>query len=130
MKRYRCLSVKQPFASMIASGQKKIETRKWRTSYRGDIVIVASLDQRDVLPISRRSEFPYGKAICVVKLIGIRPMSKGDEREACCELYDGAFAWMLTNVRRILPIKVKGDLGLYWRDLRLIPQAAERLLRP
>lgn len=30
----KALSVKEPWASLIASGQKTIETRRWRTSYR------------------------------------------------------------------------------------------------
>jgi hypothetical protein len=31
----KALSVKQPWANMIASGKKTIETRKWPTDYRG-----------------------------------------------------------------------------------------------
>lgn len=38
----KCLSVKQPFANLIASGKKKIEIRSWKTSYRGELLIYAS----------------------------------------------------------------------------------------
>ena len=33
----KALSVHQPFAGLIASGEKTIETRRWPTSYRGDL---------------------------------------------------------------------------------------------
>jgi hypothetical protein len=38
----KALSVKQPWADLIASGQKTIETRNWYTPYRGNILICSS----------------------------------------------------------------------------------------
>ena len=38
----RALSVSQPYASLIAVGAKRIETRSWRTRYRGALAIHAS----------------------------------------------------------------------------------------
>lgn len=38
----KALSVKQPWASLIDDGTKTIETRKWSTRYRGDLLICAS----------------------------------------------------------------------------------------
>jgi activating signal cointegrator 1 len=38
----KALSLTQPWASLIALGAKKIETRSWSTSYRGTIAIHAS----------------------------------------------------------------------------------------
>lgn len=38
----KALSLIQPWASLIAIGAKRIETRSWRTSYRGPIAIHAS----------------------------------------------------------------------------------------
>jgi len=38
----KCVSLTQPWASLVASGAKKIETRSWRTSYRGLLAIAAS----------------------------------------------------------------------------------------
>ncbi len=42
----KALSIKQPWAHYIASGQKTIETRTWETKYRGPLLICAgaSLD--------------------------------------------------------------------------------------
>ena len=38
----KALSLTQPWATLIAIGAKKIETRSWRTPYRGQIAIHAS----------------------------------------------------------------------------------------
>lgn len=38
----KALTLTQPFASLIAIGAKKIETRSWRTSYRGPLAIHAA----------------------------------------------------------------------------------------
>ncbi len=37
----KALSIKQPWAAAIATGLKTIETRTWKTKYRGPILIVA-----------------------------------------------------------------------------------------
>lgn len=38
----KALSLTQPWASLVASGAKRIETRSWSTSYRGRVAIHAS----------------------------------------------------------------------------------------
>lgn len=37
----KCLVLTQPWASLVAFGEKSIETRSWRTSYRGPLAIMA-----------------------------------------------------------------------------------------
>jgi len=39
---FRCLTVRQPWAWAIASGEKDIENRSCKTDYRGPIIIQAS----------------------------------------------------------------------------------------
>lgn len=39
----KVLSLLQPWATLVVIGAKKIETRSWNTSYRGEILIHASL---------------------------------------------------------------------------------------
>lgn len=41
MSEYKCLTIKQPWAGLIAYGFKTIETRSWQTNYRGRIYIHA-----------------------------------------------------------------------------------------
>lgn len=38
----RALSLTQPWATLVAVGEKKIETRSWRTNYRGPFAIHAA----------------------------------------------------------------------------------------
>ena len=39
----KVITLKQPFASLIAEGYKEYEFRTWKTSYRGEIYIHAGL---------------------------------------------------------------------------------------
>ena len=41
----KAISIKQPFASLIAYGIKDIENRTWKTNYRGKVYIHASAKQ-------------------------------------------------------------------------------------
>ena len=51
----KVISLLQPWASLVAVGAKKIETRSWKTEYRGELYIHASLgwepDQRVLLSV-------------------------------------------------------------------------------
>ena len=38
----KCLSLKQPFADLLALGEKITELRKWNTKYRGKFLVPAS----------------------------------------------------------------------------------------
>lgn len=38
----RCLTLRQPWASLVAIGAKRIETRSWRTAHRGPLAIHAA----------------------------------------------------------------------------------------
>lgn len=109
----KAISLIQPWASMIASGKKTIETRKWSTKYRGDILIVASKSPK--IP-----GLPTGKALCIARIIDCKPMKIEDEAAACCEIYPGAFAWSLDNIRPIEPFDLKGQLGIYEVELSAI----------
>lgn len=100
----KALSVKEPWLTDIVEGRKSIETRTWRTSHRGDLLLVGSKK-----PTGKYS----GKAACVVNLVDCRPMIVEDEEPAKCKLYTGAYSWVLDNVRPIVPFAVRGQLGLY-----------------
>lgn len=111
----KALSLKQPWANMIADGSKTIETRKWSTDYRGPLLIVSSKkpDLKNFPEMNVEGNGPHGHAVAVVRLVGCRPMEHGDEADAGCEMYPGAVAWLLEDAKRIKPFPVKGSLGLY-----------------
>ena len=104
----KAISIKQPWANLIASGKKTIETREWATPYRGQILLVSS----KVPKIE-----PAGCAVAVADLVDCRVMTKADEVAAQCSIYPNAFAWVLQNIRAIEPFPVKGQLGLYEVDV-------------
>ncbi len=102
----KAISIKQPWATMIVSGEKTIETRTWSTNYRGSLLIVSSKNPKIL-------HYPTGCAMAIVELVDCRPMTKEDEVSACCELYQGAYAWILEDMMRIKRFPVKGWLGIY-----------------
>jgi hypothetical protein len=100
----KALSIKQPWANLIAAGEKTIETRSWATDYRGPILIVSSR--------SPKIE-PAGFALAIADLVNCRPMTRSDEPAARCGLYPNAHSWVLQNIRKIPLFPVRGKLGLY-----------------
>lgn len=136
----RGLSVRQPFASLLAKRLKTIETRTWKTKYRGDVLICAS--QKSYKPDQYRHfcrtddfeelflhkvarlgkpelQLPTGMALAVARLVDCRSMERLDEPMALCQ-YDHemywcgeVFAWVFENVRPVVPIPVKGALNLF-----------------
>jgi hypothetical protein len=51
----RAISIRQPWAALVALGLKDIENRPWRTSHRGPVLVHASLGRsgRSLLDIER-----------------------------------------------------------------------------
>jgi hypothetical protein len=89
----------------VTTGKKTIETRKWSTKYRGDLVICSSQNPKIE---------PCGKALCIVELYDIKPMTKEHEKKACIKVYPKAKSWFLRNLCLINPpIPVKGSLGIF-----------------
>lgn len=93
------------YATLVLLGLKTLETRKWSTKYRGDLLIT----------VSKSSKSPYaGKAICVVSLDNVRKMVEEDEKAACIALYPKANAWELSNLRPLSrQFDVKSSLSLF-----------------
>ncbi len=126
----KALSLKQPWATLIASGQKTIETRMWPTNYRGELLICSSkkpdkyMDAicSDLFSDYSEEDFPLGVALCVVELYDCQTMTKEHEAAAMCEVYgEGrwkAKSFFLRNIRRIKPLPVKGQLGIFDVDIK------------
>lgn len=100
----KALSIREPYASMILTGKKTIETRTWKTNYRGSVLLCAS--QRPKGELS-------GLAFALASIVDCRPMRKSHEKAACCSIYPGAFSWFLEHVYILRPFPVRGRLGLF-----------------
>ncbi len=118
----RVLSVRQPWASLIASGRKTIELRSWSTKYRGPVLILAGSG------IWRGTEHPIGPrgvSLCIVDLINVRAVRPADAQAACIAPPEGfGFAWVLANARAVRQVPIKGKLGLYSANAELLETIA------
>lgn len=125
----KVLSIKEPFATLIANGLKKIETRSWKTNYRGEIFIHASgkslakeyLINDFVLEIIKDLNMNYGNIICRCNLTDCVYMDekflnfiKNNPKEYNLGDYKlGRYAWILEDVQLIYPIQAKGKLNIW-----------------
>lgn len=120
----KALSVRQPWAGLIASGKKRIELRTWTVSYRGPLLICAGVSLykgkgKDDYP---EDEWPRGVAICIVDLVDIRAPRDRDER------FTGSgnapsgreLCWVLERPRLVSPFPVRGKLSIFEVEDRLI----------
>ena len=104
----KALSLHPYYAYAIATGEKTIEVRSWRTDYRGEIVICST--QKKLF-----GTVP-GCALAVVDLIDVVPLTRAHMQDAMLSPADyqpGLYAWILDNNRIIKPIPVKGKLSLW-----------------
>ena len=125
----RVLSIKEPFASLICLGKKKIETRSFKTNYRGKLYIHASLKnytkddryEKIMKLLPRDYEFQNGYIIWEFNLVDCIYMDdeflekiKKDETEYLCGRYEkGRYAWVITDVKKIDRLPAKGKLGIW-----------------
>ena len=118
----KVLSIKEPFATLISNGKKRIETRSWKTKYRGELYIHASIAKIDKKTHVSRTLFDYGQIICKCNLVDCIYMTKEfvedikkDTQEYICGRYEeGRYAWVLDDIEILSePIDAKGKLGIW-----------------
>lgn len=93
----KAITIWQPWASLLACGGKRFETRSWATSYRGPIAIHASkknvfsalrlipIPISNVMKMTLRSEWeelPTGAVIATANLIGCHEIGRINAIEA------------------------------------------------
>src|SRR5260221_1253433 len=84
----KALTLTQPWATLVAIGAKKIETRSWSTSYRGPLAIhAAKAAHREEAALCLQEPFtsalggrvlyelPLGRVVATVRLVDVRPTS-------------------------------------------------------
>lgn len=138
----KALTLTQPWATLVACGAKRIETRSWTTSYRGPLAIHAAKgwrgEHRTACVIEpfytelRRAlgpdantihDLPRGAIIATVDLVDVLLIgSDGDLligynvpplEEAFGDFTSGRYAWMLANAQLVDPVQCRGALGLW-----------------
>lgn len=121
----RALTIRQPWASFVASGVKRYETRGWSTDWRGVLAVHAGKHRNPWVA----AELPHGCVIAVARLVEVHPVEALDVDEFEAALGDfspGRYAWELADVRPITPVRARGMQGLWvWTP----PANVARMLR-
>ena len=127
----KVLTIKQPFASLIAEGYKEYEFRTWKTKYRGPLLIHAGLgvDKEAMKRYEKLNlNYPKGKIIAKVNLtdcIEVDNNLKSKLKEKNYLVYQGTinsnkkeYAFKLENVEKIEEISIKGKLSFWDYDYK------------
>jgi len=123
----KVITIKQPWASLIAEGYKKYEFRTWNTKYRGDILIHAgkSVDKEAMNRFKDYNlEYPLGCIIAKATLTDSILVDKefiktiGPTNPLVYKgIIEGKntveYGFKLENVQKINPIVVNGKLSLW-----------------
>lgn len=133
----RALTLWQPWASLVAVGAKKWETRSWSTKYRGPLLIHAAMrkppeiknpfvieEMIQALGVSDFDKLPRGAVLAVVDLVGVRLIEDDklfhlSEKATMGQILLGDFrrgryGWLLENFRRLeVPVRINGKRGLW-----------------
>ncbi|OLN21413.1 2-oxoglutarate dehydrogenase E1 [Domibacillus antri] len=140
----KAITIKQPWATLIALGEKRFETRSWQTKYRGQIAIHAgkSIDKeacedtwiKSTLAehgIRSYKDLPTGAVLAIAEIqdchkvvtnfcnqiaITTGPGISGLEIKFG-DYTEGRFAWELDNIKTLpSPVDAKGKLSLWEWD--------------
>ena len=132
----KALSLWQPWASAMALGAKRYETRSWPTKHRGDLAICAARKQPTLEELGGDQKLyeatwgvPYGAILCVVDVYecvesrlfikgadkALLPLCVLSEQEAEFGDYTpGRWVWMTRNLRPLKKhIPVIGRQGIF-----------------
>lgn len=126
----KVITIKQPFATLIAEGIKEYEFRTWRTKYRGDILIHAGkgVNKKALKKYEHLNlEYPSG---CIIAKVTLTDCIKIDE-DARSMLKDknplvyssvindhewDGYGFKMENPQKIKPIPINGKLSLWDYD--------------
>lgn len=128
----KALTISQPYASLIRSGEKWIENRRWSTNYRGLLAIHAGKGTQ-YLHRDELKSYPTGCVIAVARLVAVESIERIERfgRDVDCRLSiitgskkrwldanlhkhkEGPFCWILEDVEPIEPVAINGAQGLW-----------------
>jgi len=129
--RFPCLSVRQPWADLIASGIKDVENRSWSTGFRGRILIHASRNV-DVAAVPR-----------LLGLLGLASASLYSPTTGALvglttivdcvtdhpsRFFTGPYGFVLEDSRVLPePIPLAGRLGIFTVPAEILPRSLRTL---
>ena len=129
----KVITIKQPFATLIAEGLKEYEFRTWRTKFRGDILIHAGkgIDKKAMERYKHLNlEYPSGKIIAkatITDCVYVDDELKEKLQQKNPLVYYGilqkdsdweGYGFKLENIEKIEPIEINGKLSLWDYDYK------------
>ena len=125
----QAVSLIQPWATLIACGLKRYETRSWATRYRGPLLIHASkkidngyLALPDVAALmldAGLTTFPTGAIVGEAVMSGCTPTEEladlvSDTESLVGDFGPARFAWAMRKARQwSRPVECRGHLGIW-----------------
>lgn len=127
----KVLSLTEPCATLIKENKKLVETRSWKTDYRGELYIHASAtsipknwkEDTEFMSLVDNIPLNFSYIICKCKLVDciymtkeyVESMKKNNYQEYICGKYEeGRYAWILENITPLENhIKAKGQLNIW-----------------
>ena len=120
----KVLTLKQPWATLVAEGIKKYEFRSWKTKYRGKLLIhaVAGVDKKELKRFEKlKLDYPSKRIIAEVELEDCLKIDEELNNKIIAEnniAYGSkkreGYAWKLTNIKKIESKEIiNGKLGLW-----------------
>lgn len=139
----KALTLTQPWATLVAIGAKRIETRSWRTAYRGALAIHAAkgfprwaretCEELEFVRELGPDPLPLGSVIATCRLISCIPtrelqsnrLIEVDDAARCDPFYlndrerafgdysPGRWAWLLADAKPCVPVMATGALSLW-----------------
>lgn len=128
----KVITVKQPFASLIAAGIKCYEFRTWKTKYRGEILIHAGKGVNKKAMEKYKCynlEYPSGAIIAKAKItdcVLIDDEARDMLNKANSLVYSSVindrewvgYGFKIEDVKQIEPIPINGKLSLWDYDYK------------
>ena len=111
----KVLTVRQPWAHLIAAGGKDIENRTWTTRYRGPVLIHASqkIQGEDIAWVRQEhginltsAKLRVGVTICIVDLTDVVTDHKS-------RWFEGPYGFVLKNARAVPNVWMRGQMGFF-----------------
>lgn len=125
----KALTICQPYAEMIARGDKRVENRTWFTSHRGPLYIHAGKsrewldgDTDDELAEEFGRQIEFGAIVATCRLVDCLHIDKIEAGQYDArfpwlrthEHTNGEWCWVLDEIQRLpQPIVINGKQGLW-----------------
>lgn len=138
----KAITIKQPYATLLALGYKQYETRSWATTYRGDFAIHAgktmdrkAFEDAEIVELLKAAgyqnmkELPLGAVIATCTLVNCMKVTKNALHQGYAmtektRIYgipyklgnfsEGRYAWVFENMQMLTkPILMNGRLSIW-----------------